>query len=343
MYVSRLEYKDDCKVTARVQCLIENGAGQLTGEECSGTIKRLSATDCYDIPVRYKWKICNRGNETVSINTSSSTMKVDGEVQFRVNAELGKRRCITKRKKAIINTCDAKKTTKLSVSLNGDGPKFKECKDYSYLQFEIGDAYPSAQPSLAPSVSMEPSSTPTISHQPSLSVVPSVVPTAMPTSSPSSIPSAKPSVSPTTSAAPSLRPSGKPSVLPTEEPSRLPSAKPTISAAPSGAPTDTPTVSAMPSCVPSAAPTVSAAPSQRPTKAPSPTPSMDPSNSPSKSLSPSMEPSKSLLPSTIPSPVDRRRHLDTKASSKKGKSKQGKETVKKSKNGSPKKINICQD
>jgi len=139
-YVSRLEYKDDCKVTvsmshevilsfrcskliklflvqAKVQCLIENGAGQLTGEECSGTIKRLSDTDCYDIPVRYKWKICNRENETVSINTSSSTMKVDGEVQFRVNAELGKRRCITKRKKAIINTCDAKKTTRLGKDL----------------------------------------------------------------------------------------------------------------------------------------------------------------------------------------------------------------------------------
>jgi len=139
-YVSRLEYKDDCKVTvsmshevilsficskliklflvqAKVQCLIENGAGQLTGEECSGTIKRLSATDCNDIPVRYEWKICNGENETVFINRNKSPMKVDGEVQFKVNQRLFKNSCITKRKKAIINTCDAKKTTKLCKDL----------------------------------------------------------------------------------------------------------------------------------------------------------------------------------------------------------------------------------
>ncbi len=78
--------------------------------ECENNIERLSEKDCRDVPVRVKWRYCNKEDWTIDVIPELSKMKLRGKTHFMVQEQVPGNTCIEHSVETILNTCEEKKT-----------------------------------------------------------------------------------------------------------------------------------------------------------------------------------------------------------------------------------------
>jgi len=215
-YNFNVEASDSCGVQVDANCyLLPHSYGD-PKISCKGNIA-YRGDNCASVPVRYEWKVCNRGPTSITTNQNKSKYRLDDVILGNVDQSIASNVCRTYVKDAFVRSCDRAKKLEINVQLINDSI----CKRYAHFGFEL-------------TITSAPSSSPTVSFMPSMSQKPNARPSLTPTSKPSSTPTSIPTVNPTLSSKPSSNPSGKPTN--SLKPSSSPTAIPTFSFSPSTKP-----------------------------------------------------------------------------------------------------------
>jgi len=162
-YRTRIRRSDDCKLEAQAKCyLMDVNTGKSTTTMCNGNIEYSSNSKC-SVPVRYEWEACNYEDYDITLNPRRSKLKLNGSVVEKLDTTIEATKCVTFISDKEIDCSKNTDANSISLSLRGKGKGLRECRDYTYSQVSISDAFPSQSPSIssAPTVSFHPTEPPT--------------------------------------------------------------------------------------------------------------------------------------------------------------------------------------